>query len=90
VYNGTCGSEQEFPVHVVIGKESLEMCLKSKGMAGCGLSQNTWSTTPTWIEKVDIDDYGFTTISTTDKTLHMQYFTNTNPDVAHDDFILYL
>ena len=59
-------------------------------MAGCGLSQNLWTTKPTWIEAVDVYNFGFTTIDTTEKSLHMKYFTNSNPNTPYDEFILRL
>ena len=76
VYNMTCGSDSEFPVHVVIG------------MAGFQLSLTTWAVNPPWIEKVNIQDWGYTLIETTATQLRMQYFTNENPSEPWDEFTI--
>jgi len=73
VYQTQCTKEKA-PVHVVIG------------MAGMGLSQNLETNKPNWAVYVDDQEYGYSTIETTEHTLHMQYFNNGN--VLKDQFVL--
>jgi hypothetical protein len=75
IYNMTCGG-YEFPVHVVIG------------MAGFELSLTTWAVNPPWIEKVNVQDWGYTLIETSPTQLRMQYFTNENPEEPWDEFTI--
>jgi len=77
VYQEKCGNS-DLPVHIVIG------------MAGCGLSQNLQTPQPEWIEYVDDNNYGFSKIVTTDKTLKFQYFRNVDGDKPADELTLTL
>jgi hypothetical protein len=66
VFQSKCHGEGKAPVHVVIG------------MAGMGLSQNLEDPKPGWLQYVDDQEYGYSLIDTTAKTLHMRYYNNNN------------
>jgi len=60
----TCFYGGKYPVHCVIG------------MAGMGLSQNLPVNPPSWLEYVDDQEYGYSTIETTEKYLRLQFHSN--------------
>ena len=76
VYNMTCGSSRQYPVHVVIG------------MAGFELSHDMTLTSPPWIVKVNDKDFGYTVIETGPSQLTMKYIINSNMDEPWDQFVL--
>jgi len=74
LFNGTCYEGQQFPVHVVIG------------MAGMRLTANFAPLPPSWLMEADDAEFGFSTIETTESSLHMQFFNNNNQ--LRDSFFL--
>jgi len=75
VYKGICQTEGNFPVHAVIG------------MGGMGLSQNLETVQPSWAQVVDDTEFGYSRITTTQDSLHFQYFSNTRG--MKDEFVLH-
>jgi len=75
VYNNTCFYGSKYPVHCVIG------------MAGMGLSQNLPVNPPYWLEYVDDQEYGYSTIETTEKYLRLQFHSNAGE--LRDELYLY-
>jgi len=72
---GSC-SQSEGTVHVVIG------------MGGHTLQRSFNHNTPEWIVYESDKSYGYTTITTTDKSLHFKFFNNNHKDVPEDEFVL--
>lgn len=72
VYNLTC--QAGAPTHVVIG------------MAGYGLTQLLQNPQPSYFVFTDDQEYGYTTITTTQSTLTMQFYNNDNQ--LRDEFSL--
>jgi len=75
VYKEVCHPNNP-TVHVVIG------------MAGQGLSANIQSKVPDWIVYVNVKEYGYTRVHTTQTTLSMEFVSN-NGYVIRDSFTLH-
>jgi len=56
------------------------------GMAGMGLTKNLEPSPPSWNVYLDDDEYGFTTIKTSEHTLEMKFYANNND--LRDQFTL--